>query len=128
MFRVGVKNRLRARHFLIGDFGEETRPHEHEYALEWVCCTAGLDENGFAVNIALMEELLAEAVRKASGTLLNELPFFKDCQPSVENMARYLHRGLLDALEAKGYPVGTILESELTIWESDTAWAAYRFP
>jgi 6-pyruvoyltetrahydropterin/6-carboxytetrahydropterin synthase len=128
VFQVGIKNRFRARHFLVGDFGEETRPHEHEYTLEWVCATAALDENGFSVNIALMEELLEAAVQDISGQLLNDLPFFDGRQPSVENMARFFHRGLFDALEGRGYPVSTIRESRIRIWESDTAWAAYLFP
>lgn len=128
MFQVGIKNRFRARHFLRGDFGEESHPHEHEYVLEWVCSTAALDENGFSVDIALMEELLAEAVASIEGQLLNDLEFFQERQPSVENMARFFHRRLFDALEGRGYAVSTVLRAEIRIWESETAWASYLFP
>ena len=128
MFQVGIKNRFRAGHFLRGDFGEETRPHEHDYVLEWICSTVALDENGFSVDIALMEELLAAVADSIQGKLLNDLEFFRDRQPSVENMARFIHRRLSDALEGRGYPLPTILQSEIKIWESETAWASYVFP
>ena len=128
MFQVGVRNRMRARHFLRGDFGDESQPHEHEYVLEWNCSTMALDENGFSVDIALMEELLADAVNAIRGALLNDLEFFRERQASVENMARFLHRRLFDGLEGRGYPVSTILQSEIRIWESESAWASYQFP
>jgi len=128
MFQVGIKNRFRAGHFLRGDFGEESSPHEHDYVLEWICSTVALDENGFSVDIALMEELLAAAVEAVDGKLLNDFEFFKERQASVENMARFLHRWLFDALEARGYPVSTILQSEIRIWESESAWASYVVP
>jgi len=128
MFQVGIKNRFRAGHYLRGDFGDETRPHEHEYVLEWICSTVALDENGFSVDIALMEELLAAAVQAVEGKLLNDLEFFQERQASVENMARFFHRRLFDALEGRGYPLSTVVQSEIRIWESDTAWASYLFP
>jgi 6-pyruvoyltetrahydropterin/6-carboxytetrahydropterin synthase len=128
MYQVGIRNRFQASHFLRGDFGPESSPHEHTYALEWICRTDSLDENGFAVDIALLEELLQREVDAVRGALLNELDFFRARQPSVENMARFFHRRLFDALEGRGYPVARVTGTELKIWESDSAWASYRTP
>ena len=125
MYQVGIKNTFRASHFLVGDFAEETLPHEHEYTVEWICSTNVLDENGFSVDIALMEEELQRMVDRIQGKLLNDLPFFKDRQVSVENMAHYIHAALAQALEERGRTMESILESRIKIWESDTAWAAY---
>jgi 6-pyruvoyltetrahydropterin/6-carboxytetrahydropterin synthase len=124
MYQVGIRNRLQASHFLRGDFGPESSPHEHGYVLEWICRTESLDENGFAVDIALMEELLQREVDGVRGRILNDLEFFRTLQPSVENMARFFHRRLSDALQARG--VTGITGAELKIWESDSAWASYR--
>ena len=126
MYQVGIKNRFQARHFLRGDFGEESSPHEHAYELEWICATEGLEENGFSVDIALLEELLEAEVLAVRGRLLNDLEFFRERQPSVENMARFFHRRLFDALEGRGYAVARIARAELKIWESPQAWASYR--
>lgn len=125
MFRVGIKNTLRANHFLRGEFGEESLPHEHEYVVEWSCFTEELDENGFSVDIAVMEEQLERVLERLRGRSLNELEFFRDRQVSVENLARYLHAVLMGALGRAGAAGPALLSSQIKIWESDTAWAAY---
>jgi 6-pyruvoyltetrahydropterin/6-carboxytetrahydropterin synthase len=128
MYQVGIKNRFQARHFLRGDFAEESLPHEHSYELEWLCRTESLDENGFSVDIALLEELLEAEVKAVRGRLLNDLEFFRDRQPSVENMAGFFHARMLAALEGRGYAVHRIVSAELKIWESPQAWASYSAP
>lgn len=125
MFEVGIRNRLRAVHFLRGDFADETLPHEHEYVVEWVVRTNVLDENGFSVDIALMEELLGSTAAELDGRTLNDLEFFAERQVSVENLAMYLHQRLLAALKGRGYPVAGIQRFRVQVWESETAWAAY---
>ena len=125
MYRVGIKNTFRARHFLVGDFEEETLPHEHEYVVEWTCATNVLDENGFSVNIAVMEEELQNLIDEIQGKLLNDLAFFKDRQVSVENMAHYLHTALVQKLSRRSFTLESVVEFQVKIWESETAWAAY---
>ena len=125
MYQVGIRNKFTAGHFLVGDFAEETRPHQHEYQVEWICSTNVLDENGFSVNIAVMEEELEKLTAGMRGRLLNDLDFFKNRQVSVENMAHYMHTELLEALKAKGFSLESIREFQVKIWESETAWAAY---
>jgi 6-pyruvoyl-tetrahydropterin synthase len=125
MYQVGIKNTFRASHFLIGDFAEETEPHEHEYVVEWICSTNVLDENGFSVDIAVMEEELQNLIDGIQGRLLNDLEFFKDRQVSVENMAHYVHTALVRALNRRSFSLESIVEFQVKIWESETAWAAY---
>ena len=125
MYQVGIKNKFRARHFLVGDFAEETHPHEHEYVVEWICVTNVLDENGFAVDIAVMEEELQNQIGEIEGKLLNDLEFFKDRQVSVENMAHYIHTALVKKLSRRSFSLESIVEFQVKIWESETAWAAY---
>lgn len=93
--------------------------------VEWICSTNVLDENGFSVNIAVMEEELERLTARMRGGLLNDLEFFKDRQVSVENMAHYMHAELLEALEARSFSLESIREFQVKIWESETAWAAY---
>jgi 6-pyruvoyl-tetrahydropterin synthase len=125
MYQVGIKNTFRAGHFLVGDFAEETHPHEHDYVVEWICSTNVLDENGFSVNIAVMEEELQNLIDEIRGKLLNDLGFFKDRQVSVENMAQYIHKELVEKLSHRGFSLESVVEFQVKIWESDSAWAAY---
>ena len=127
MYQVGIKNTFRASHFLVGDFGEETLPHEHEYVVEWICGTNVLDEHGFSVNIAVMEEELQKLIDGIQGNLLNDLEFFKDRQVSVENLAQYIHTVLVQSLSRSDFAVESVVEFQVKIWESETAWAAYIY-
>ena len=122
---VGIKNKFRATHFLLGDFAEETLPHEHEYIVEWICSTNVLDENGFSVDIAVMEEELQRLIDRIQGKSLNDLEFFKDRQVSVENLAHYIHTEVVEGLKKQNFSPESVFEFQIKIWESETAWAAY---
>jgi 6-pyruvoyl-tetrahydropterin synthase len=125
MYEVGVRGPVSAAHFLRGDFGDETRPHAHRYLVDWECGVAKVDANGFAVDIALMEKLLAGAAEGLAGVLLNDLLFFRERQPSVEHFAEYLHGLLLDGLRRSPAGAPALHHSRVRVWESDTAWAAH---
>jgi len=125
MYQVGIRNKFRATHFLLGDFAEETLPHEHEYVVEWICSTNVLDENGFSVDIAVMEEQLQRLIDRIQGKSLNDLEFFKERQVSVENLAQYFHTDLAEGLKKQNFSLESVIEFQIKIWESETAWAAY---
>jgi 6-pyruvoyltetrahydropterin/6-carboxytetrahydropterin synthase len=125
MFRTGIKAACRARHSLVGDFGDETIPHEHEYQVEWIVTVSGLDEYGFGVNIDLLNEKLADVIADLEGRMLNDIPFFHEKQTSIENTALYLYTSLYDRLREESYPLDTMEQWEIVVWESDIAWASY---
>ena len=121
VFRTGIQRRFNAYHALRGDFGEESHPHTHSYRVEWVIATRDLDDNGFATDISQMEHELDRLIAELEGTFLNDLSFFHERQTSIENMAAYLHSLLSELVD------GDRIEwMQVTIWESETAFAAYR--
>lgn len=126
MYKTGIKTDFKVRHKLIGDFGDETVPHEHTYVLEWICTVSELDENGFGVNIDILNEKLEQVIKSLDGVFLNDLPYFKNCQASIENTAHFICRTLYDNLKSDGYSVSSISNSEIKIWESEIAWASYN--
>jgi 6-pyruvoyl-tetrahydropterin synthase len=111
---------------LVGDFDDESRPHTHVYTVEWSLSSADLDENGFSVDISLLESTLEAILDRVSGKLLNDFPFFQDKQTSVEYFAVFLYEQVAEKLEQSGFDTGRVEDSELRIWESDSAWASYR--
>ncbi len=126
MFHARAGRRIDVGHFLVGDFGDETVPHRHDYFAEWIVGVESLDENGFSVDIALMEELLSRAADELEGKLLNDIDFFANRQTSVENFALYLLQRLDSFLTSEGVRVPP--RCEVRIWESDTAWASVTKP
>ena len=125
MYRVGVKQNINVGHFLVGDFAEETKPHRHDYVVEWACGTQKLDANGFSVDIAFMELSLADLAKHLDNRLLNDIDFFSDIQASLENFARYAHTWLVKAASGANFPEEIFMQSQVTVWESPTAWASF---
>jgi len=126
MFAAAVRRKLRARHFLIGDFGPESIPHSHPYLVEAVCRNPGLDSHGFSTDIALLEEHLEKVLEAIDDVLLNDLDFFCRQQPSLENLCVYIQKDLTDRLKQAGAHLPE--QIEIKIWESDDAWASYTHP
>lgn len=124
MFESSISKALNARHFLRGDFGDESVPHTHPYRVVWTCRSSSLDENGFATDIALMQEVLAASLQAIDGVLLNDLPWFADRQPSLEHLAVFLSEDLRSRLAASGTEPDLAMRIEIR--EADDAWAAYE--
>jgi 6-pyruvoyl-tetrahydropterin synthase len=124
MYATGIRARLTVFHAMRGDFGAEAHPHFHPYLVEWIIHSDDVDENGFATDISAMEAVLTALMDELSGTFLNALPFFREQQTSLENLARYLHAELTEGLRERSVSRGR--EMEVRIWESENAWAAYR--
>jgi 6-pyruvoyl-tetrahydropterin synthase len=124
MYATGITTHLTVFHAMRGDFGAEAHPHFHPYLVEWIVYTDQVDENGFATDISAMEAVLTALTEKLGGAFLNSLPFFREEQTSLENLARYLHNELGEGLRERSVPRGR--EMEVRIWESENAWASYR--
>ena len=125
MYRTGVKAVCRVQHFLIGDFEDETIPHEHEYEIEWICSVSALDEFGFGVNIDVLNQKLSGAIAEIDGKMLNEIPFFKGKQTSIENTAQHLSNRLYEMLVDENYPLHSMEQWEIIVRESEDAWASF---
>jgi 6-pyruvoyltetrahydropterin/6-carboxytetrahydropterin synthase len=123
MFAAGVSRPLRARHYLAGDFGDESTPHSHPYRVEAISRAAGLDANGFSTDIAALEAVMEEVLGGIDDVLLNDLPYFADKQPSLENLACYVAAEVRSGLDRRGAAPEQPLE--IRIWENESAWAGY---
>jgi len=122
MYTVAIQREFIAQHYLIGaDFGLENRRHSHLYRVEFRLSGSGLDPHGFLVDIDAMTAALDEELNAFRDKTLNELPAFQGLNPSIEHLARILCRALRLRV-----PNGGQREITVTIWETPSAWAAYR--
>jgi 6-pyruvoyltetrahydropterin/6-carboxytetrahydropterin synthase len=124
MFTVGTGRSFHIYHFLEGDFGDESKPHTHDYKLQWRLETNDLDENGFSFDLARMKEILDESLAGIEGVLLNDLPYFARKQPSLENFGLFLLEILHDSLEQKDKK--RIVSSKLKVWEDPETWSSIQ--
>ncbi|MFW5801988.1 MAG: 6-pyruvoyl trahydropterin synthase family protein [Spirochaeta sp.] len=125
MFSAGVSRPLRARHYLPSAGPGEQDPHSHPYQVEWICFTSDLDSHGYAVDIAAMCRILESELAKIDNVLLNDLPFFADVPPSLEQLSRYLAQRLTTGIQQLSSQIPERME--LRIHESDSEWAGYTW-
>ena len=68
-------------------------------------------------------DMFRKVIDELDHTFLNDMDYFKDLNPSSENIARYIFKALGRALDTQKARV-----SRVTAWESDTACASYTEP
>lgn len=122
MFRVAVRSNFIASHFLIGgDWGAENLPHSHHYVLELELAGEALDRHNYLVDILDVEKALAQQMGRYRDRLLNDLPAFKDTNPSLELFASILCKALAESIAADN-----IRAVRVRLWENELAWAGYE--
>jgi len=109
-WRLKVRDRFSAAHYLKGYKGKCEKVHGHTFQVEVEIKAGALDEAGLGYDFTEIKKTLAAVL--PDHTLLNEAyPF----NPSAENLARHFYGEL-----RKSYPVRAV-----TVWESEDASATY---
>jgi 6-pyruvoyltetrahydropterin/6-carboxytetrahydropterin synthase len=122
MYRLAVKQDFIAQHFLVGgDWGVENQKHSHHYQIEVQLEGEELDKHGFLVDILNVNDSLQKVVARFQDNTLNELPEFRDLNPSIENFARISY----DILGELIHRAAELLLS-VTIREDNLAWTSYE--
>lgn len=123
MFTLAVERDFEAQHFLVGgDWGEENRPHTHQYRIEVQISGERLNEHGYLADLVDFGGMLDKEVPKYKNTLLNSLSEFTGQNPSIEILAKTLSDSLVGALKGKG----NISAVRVKVWENRIAWASYE--
>jgi 6-pyruvoyltetrahydropterin/6-carboxytetrahydropterin synthase len=122
MYKLAVKRDFIAQHFLVGgDWGAENQKHSHHYQIEIQLKGNSLDNHGYLVDIVKVKEYLDKLIFSYRDRTLNELPEFKDINPSIENLARISYQTLYPWLKETG-----ISSLKVKVWEDDIAWVSYN--
>ena len=122
MYKLAVKKDFIAQHFLIGgDWGPENKVHSHHYQIEVQLAGRDLDEHGFLVDIANINQLMEKLITSYRDKILNELPDFNNINPSIENLARIAYQSLRRSL-----PDNVASTLKIRVWEDEIAWVTYR--
>ncbi len=122
MYKLAVNKDFIAQHFLIGgDWGPENQKHSHHYRLEIQLKGKDLDNHGYLLDIVKVKDELEKLISYFRDHTLNDLPEFKDINPSIENLARIAYQSLYQSLKEIG--IGAL---KVRVWEDDIAWITYQ--
>lgn len=122
MFEIKVKTEFEAAHRIEGYIGKCSRLHGHSWTVE--VCAAGneLDGIGMLVDFKEVKKTVNEILDTMDHQYLNELPAFQaDCNPTAENIAKYLY----DRLEGHAIFTGRAKLRSIQVWESPRSSVTY---
>jgi len=121
MYTVTVIRDFIAQHYLIGgDWGDENELHSHPYKVEIQLQGDKLDQHGYLVDIVEIENGLEGVVKYFSDKTLNELPEFKNLNPSIEHFSR-----IMCEMFSRKISLQNLKSLTLQLWENEVAWASY---
>jgi 6-pyruvoyltetrahydropterin/6-carboxytetrahydropterin synthase len=120
MYELKTITQFGAAHQLRNYKGKCENLHGHNWKIEVFVKGNKLDENGLLIDFKVIKSKIKEIIEELDHKFLNELEYFRDINPSSENIARHIHESLERRLSDNRIKV-----SKVTAWESDNACATY---
>ena len=120
MYELHAETYFAAAHCLRGYQGKCEKLHGHNWRVQVVLAGESTNHLGMVMDFSDVKALLAEVVEEFDHCYLNDLPRFREQNPTTENMARIICEDL-----ARRLPAGVRVRS-VTAWESEKCAATYR--
>ena len=120
MFEIIVQHHFCAAHRLIGYDGKCANIHGHNFAVEARITGDRLDGLGILVDFKDVKASLTSIIDLLDHQMLNDLPAFRETNPSSENIAKYFYDELARQLPAH------VRLAEIRIQETSSYAAVYR--
>lgn len=125
MYELTIKKHFAAAHRLINYDGDCSRIHGHTWMVEVAVSGEKLDQCGMLIDFKVLKGMLEKVIKELDHSFLNELAPFCDenaCNPTAENLARYIYEGMSAALSEV---LETVKICGVRVWESPDASAYY---
>ena len=120
MYELKIDDAFAAAHKLREYKGQCEALHGHNWKVEVVVRADRLNDIGLAVDFKELKEATTAVLDQLDHTYLNELPAFREQNPSSELLAKYILEQVQGRVGREGLWVHRV-----TAWESDNACASY---
>jgi 6-pyruvoyltetrahydropterin/6-carboxytetrahydropterin synthase len=121
MYEVTIKKTFSAAHILKEIGGRCEELHGHNFLVEVSVSAPELNKEGLLIDFRVLKKWTHDILEALDHKYLNEVDYFKDINPSSEQVARLIYDRIADKAIPEGYAV-----SRVTVWESDNARVSYR--
>ena len=118
MFELSIKGDIAAAHFLRGYEGPCKNLHGHTWKIEVTCISSQLDSIGMVADFAMLKKHLREFLHRLDHVCLNDLDYFKEHNPTTENIARYIYANFAKE-------ISPLKLKQVQVWESDSSSITY---
>jgi 6-pyruvoyltetrahydropterin/6-carboxytetrahydropterin synthase len=120
MYEITVETVFSSAHFLKNYEGKCEKLHGHNWKVRITVSAADLDEKGLAMDFKTLKEIVNKFVEKFDHANLNELPEFRDNNPTTENIARIIFEGLEKIINGELVSI-----KRVSVGETENSWASY---
>lgn len=121
-FEIYVQTHFSAAHSLRGYPGDCVRVHGHNWLVEVHVKCKELDKIGIGIDFKDVKKAVKEVLQGLDHFNLNDLPAFKEVNPTSENIAKFVYQELGKKLNSNSVQVSRVKVSETpgagaTYWE-----------
>ena len=121
MFRLKVQDYFSSAHYLRNYKGSCENLHGHNWKVELLVEGSQLNNLDILIDFKILKSILKETLDELDHKLLNEIPYFKNVNPSSERLAEYIFKKIKDKLSQ----YSNIKVKEVTVYETDKSSATY---
>lgn len=109
-----------AAHSLKNYPGDCAKLHGHNWKIEVQVQGSKLNDIGMLVDFKEIKKHAKQVVAELDHTFLNDHPYFKELNPTAENIAVFLYREIESRIQSD-----TVTMHSLTVWENDRNCVIY---
>lgn len=120
MYELKVIGEFSSAHMLRNYKGKCENIHGHNWKVEIFVTGEFLDRIGLLIDFNIIKRKLNSVLKLLDHKNLNMIPFFRDKNPSSENIAFFIFKKMEQLL--RNYPVKV---SKVTVWENERQSASY---
>ncbi len=118
MYDLSITDHFSSAHSLRGYQGPCEVMHGHTWKVRMTLVSGQLNDLGLVVDFREVKEKFGEFIAHLDHVNLNDIPAFRERNPSTENLAKYIYEEF--AKQCSPYRV-----KEVTVWESENACVTY---
>ena len=123
MYYIKVKGYFSSAHNLRDYEGSCENLHGHNWVIEVMFKGRHLDKTGMLLDFRRAREWVNDILHSLDHRYLNELPAFKEVNPTSENISRHIFIALRDKLR-KEHIINVDVHM-VTVWENERSAAMY---
>jgi 6-pyruvoyltetrahydropterin/6-carboxytetrahydropterin synthase len=121
MYKVKIITSFSAAHSLRNYKGKCEALHGHNWKVEVLVSNPELNASRMVIDFSDLKSMTANVLEGLDHKHLNELDYFKEQNPSSEEIARYIFDSLKEAAASRGCRL-----EEVRVWETEAACAVYQ--
>ncbi len=121
MYKVKIISQFSAAHSLDNYKGKCEALHGHNWKVEILVSSLKLNSLGMVMDFSDLKKISSNVLEELDHHHLNDLDYFKNHNPSSEEIARYVFGKLKEEIATSGCKL-----EKVRIWETDSSCAVYQ--